>query len=452
MASKTSTSDRERTYTRDRVIIQDYGQYLDLTTRSLALPAQTGAEETKADRLQATYDLFEAVNFAKFSGELRVNNITVDFSALGGSFLAQGGFFQTRHFPGQRVAKYPLIPDDTGVLPKNTYESLLKELRILCHAPLREHDNIVKLSSIQWARIDPVAPSSIPVLLLEEAKHGSLQQYVASEKPSIETCLQLGQEVGSGLQALHASGVVHGDLKFQNVLVFDLGDGRVRAKLSDFGSSVIKDKGHQTVTLTAGTPPWTSPEHNQPVPSRLLHGTDTYSYGLLVWRLCLQGQHPFDGQDSEDIWRRKKNDLILGEATRSLEEHYQKAMLLGGQAASGTRFQLYKLFVSIPRRCLQHCLSVSIENRDLDKAVEALHYGSYGCVEKPDNAMARIAHADYLPGRFPEEPAASTKNSTGKNKRLFAKSRVSVFPQVLSIARRLTESQTLDGCESSTAL
>jgi len=212
---------------------------------------------------------------------------------------------------------------------------------------------------------------------LEEAQHGSLQQYVASEKPSIETYLQLGQEIGSGLQALHAGGVIHGDLKFGNVLVFDLGDGRGKAKLSDFGSSVIKDKDNRTVTLTTGTPPWTSPEHGESVQSSLLCDTDTYSYGLLVWKLCLQGEGPFDSQDNEDIWRRKKNGLILDEVALSLEERYRKVMLLGGQAASSTRFQSYKLAVSVPRRCLQHCLSSSIENRDLDKAVESVHYGSY---------------------------------------------------------------------------
>ncbi|KXJ84617.1 kinase-like domain-containing protein, partial [Microdochium bolleyi] len=90
--------------------------------------------------------------------------------------------------------------------------------------------------------------------------HGSLQQYVASKKVNIETCLQLSQEIGCGLQALHASGVIHGDVKFENVLIFDLGDGRVRAKLSDFGSSVINDRENRMITLTAGTPPWSSPE------------------------------------------------------------------------------------------------------------------------------------------------------------------------------------------------
>ncbi|KAL8331751.1 hypothetical protein RB593_002243 [Gaeumannomyces tritici] len=249
--------------------------------------------------------------------------------------------------------------------------------------------------SIQWARIDPVAHSWVPVLFLEEAQHGSLQQYVASKTPGIKTRLQLGQEIGSGLQALHASGVIHADLKFQNVLVFDLGDGRVRAKLSDFGSSVIKYERNQMVTPTTGTPPWTSPEHGQPVHTRFLGGTDTYSYGLLVWRLCLQGEnHPFDGQDSGDIQKRKKDDLIFAEAAQSLEEAYEKAMLLGGFAGSCNRFESYRLAVSIPRQCLQHCLSASIETRDLDKAVESLH------------------HDAYL-SRFPEDIPTSTKDSSG---------------------------------------
>ena len=373
MASDLSNSYRAHTYTLDGVIIQSYGQFLNSATTSLVMPRHT-KEDNKSDRLQITYDLFHAVSWAKFSGNLLFNAFSVDFSALGGLFLARGGFFQTYHIPGQMVAKYPLIPDDTGILPVSSYESLLQELRILCHPPLKEHDNIVQITSIQWTRIDPVAHSWIPVLLLEEAQHGSLQQYVESKKLDIETCLQLSQEIGSGLQALHASGIIHGDLKFQNILVFDLGDGRVRAKLSDFGSSVIKNKNDRVVTLTTGTPPWTSPEHNEPVQSSLLCNTDTYSYGLLVWKLYLRGQSPFEGQVSEDIWRRKKNDLILGEAAVSLEESYQKVMLLAGQAASATRFQFYKLAVSIPRRCLQYCLSASIGNRNLDKAVVSLHH------------------------------------------------------------------------------
>ncbi|KAL8371964.1 hypothetical protein RB595_001667 [Gaeumannomyces hyphopodioides] len=411
MASGTSSNryrERTHTHTHGRGMIQDYDQFVNPTITSLVLPRPKEEEDTKADRLQTAWDLFQAVSWARSSGNLRAKTATVDFSSERGSFLARGGFFQTRRFRAQQVAKYPLIPDATGVLPKSAYESLLTELRILSHPPLSEHDGIVRLESVLWTRIDPVAHLWVPVLLLEEAQHGSLQQYVASQALDIKTCLQLSQEIGSGLQALHASGVVHGDLKFQNVLVFDLGDGRVRAKLSDFGCSVIKDEGHQTVTLAAGTPPWTSPEHSKPVHISLLCGTDTYSYGLLVWKLCLQGEnHPFDGQDSEDIQGRKKNDLILGEAAQSFEEAYRKAMLLGGRADSSTRFQSYRLAVSIPRRCLRHCLSASIETRDLDKAVESLHYGTYL-------------------SRFPEDLPTPRKDGDGNREGLSVKSRMFV--------------------------
>ncbi|KAL8366636.1 hypothetical protein RB595_010478 [Gaeumannomyces hyphopodioides] len=411
MASETSSNryrERTHTHTHSRVMIQDYGQFVNTKTASLVLPRPKEGEDTKADRLQATWDLFQAVNWAKSSGNPFAYIPTVDFSSARGSFLARGGFSQISRFPNQNVAKYPLVPDAIGALLKSTYESLSTELRILSHPPLRRHNSIVRLTSVQWTRINPVAHSWIPVLLLEQAQHGSLQQYVASKKPDIKTCLQLSQEIGSGLQALHASGVIHGDLKLQNVLVFDLGNGRVRAKLSDFGSSVIKDKSRQMVTLTTGTPPWTSPEHNEPVEASLLCGTDTYSYGLLVWRLCLRGEnHPFDGQDSEDIWRRKKNDSTIGEAAQSLEEAYEKAMLLKGRADSYTRFQSYKLAVSIPQRCLQHCLSASIETRDLDKAVESLHYGS------------------QLSG-LPEDHPTPTKDDGGGREELSEKSGMSV--------------------------
>lgn len=84
MASEASSSYREQTHTRDRVILQDYGQFLNSTTTSVVLPTPK-KEGTKADRLQATYDLFQAVNWAKYTGDFLVNAIVVDFSSVGGS-------------------------------------------------------------------------------------------------------------------------------------------------------------------------------------------------------------------------------------------------------------------------------------------------------------------------------------------------------------------------------
>jgi serine/threonine protein kinase len=85
---------------------------------------------------------------------------------------------------------------------------------------------------------------------------------------------------------LHECGIVHGDVKCENVLVFQEGDS-VIAKISDFGNSVIISEVSNFCQLPGGTPPWNAPEWQDSLKKEYLYLTDVYSYGLLVWRVIL---------------------------------------------------------------------------------------------------------------------------------------------------------------------
>jgi serine/threonine protein kinase len=331
---------------------------------------------TVDEELPITYQLMLLINEVKFTGNILITGFGHhDFAARGSRQIARGGYFQTREIAGLGVAKYPLLPTASTELSARSYRALANELRVLSHPPLMMHDNIVKIKTIGWTRLDPLEATWMPMIFLELAELGTLTQYLSEHQLGVDSKLEISQDVGHGLQALHACGIMHGDLKFDNVLMFKGKDGKVSAKLSDFGCSFIvngdEDK-EATTEISAGTKPWTSPELGQEVRISWLPNADAYAFGLLVWRVFLNGRNPFEGLEEEDIDQRKTQDLIVSEASMSLEDEYDKNLLLRGAVSSDDRSHLYMKGVAMPKRCFRHTLTLRIDKRNLDTAMNSL--------------------------------------------------------------------------------
>ena len=102
----------------------------------------------------------------------------------------------------------------------------------------------------------------------------------------------IGAQVACALDYAHRRGVVHRDIKPDNIL-FDE-DGNVA--LTDFGIATARFHGRLTAAGRAmGTPHYMSPEQAM---GRLVDGrSDLYAVGLLLYEMLL-GKPPFDGEDS----------------------------------------------------------------------------------------------------------------------------------------------------------
>ncbi|MBI2920157.1 MAG: SUMF1/EgtB/PvdO family nonheme iron enzyme [Planctomycetes bacterium] len=96
------------------------------------------------------------------------------------------------------------------------------------------------------------------------------------------------RDVARGLEAIHASGLGHGDLKPENVLLSKKGDVRV----SDYGiARAVPEAGGAPGTAEYLAPEWTA-EPNPPA--------DVYSFGALLYR-ALTGRPPFEGTGEEVV-------------------------------------------------------------------------------------------------------------------------------------------------------
>jgi eukaryotic-like serine/threonine-protein kinase len=106
--------------------------------------------------------------------------------------------------------------------------------------------------------------------------------------------LNVTQQLCSALDAAHAEGVIHRDLKPQNVLI----DRADNAYISDFGLAKSLDQSAAGMTRSGevmGTPRYMSPEQVEGKPAG--HRSDIYSLGLIVYEM-VAGEVPFKGDSA----------------------------------------------------------------------------------------------------------------------------------------------------------
>ena len=108
------------------------------------------------------------------------------------------------------------------------------------------------------------------------------------------------------------TGIVHGDVKPENILIFKNREGRLIAKLADFGCSVLGTSRDQLVRLPKSEP-WFAPEyHHRDFKLHMAQRMDIYSFGMLcLWILSLN-----DDKILVLLNKWKKEDKIQDEAQR----------------------------------------------------------------------------------------------------------------------------------------
>ncbi|KAF4965407.1 hypothetical protein FSARC_6785 [Fusarium sarcochroum] len=170
-----------------------------------------------------------------------------------------------------------------------------QEIQVVSKLMLRHHPNIIDIRGWDWS------DDQMPVLFTFFAEQGTVRDFVHRNKNlslSITEKRNFAIDIASGLNALHAADVAHGDIKLINTLVFpDPRNPRAWiAKVADFSHSVfgLSLRRH---TSYPGTALYNAPEvrdRNAHVPSDQLVRCESFSYGLLVWELLRDGEEYID--------------------------------------------------------------------------------------------------------------------------------------------------------------
>jgi eukaryotic-like serine/threonine-protein kinase len=171
--------------------------------------------------------------------------------------------------------------------------SLEREARVLASL---NHPNIATLHGIEES-------GETQALVLELVDGPTLAERIADGPLGLEEVLAIALQIAVALEAAHENGVVHRDLKPQNVKL--RADGNV--KLLDFGLAKVfapaADAGPKTATVTAagapvGTPAYMSPEQSRG--AAVDKRTDIWAFGCLLYEM-LAGQPAFAGEHASDV-------------------------------------------------------------------------------------------------------------------------------------------------------
>jgi len=160
-----------------------------------------------------------------------------------------------------------------------------------------QHPNIVTV-------IDRGEHGDRQFIVFEYVEGENLKRLIERRGPApVATALQLAMEIARGLSFAHQQGLVHRDVKPQNVLLN--GDGA--AKVTDFGIARSLDVQHgmtQTGTVL-GTSDYIAPEQAQG--QRVDEHTDIYSLGVVLYEL-LTSEVPFPGENFVAVAMRHINE------------------------------------------------------------------------------------------------------------------------------------------------
>lgn len=191
-----------------------------------------------------------------------------------------------------RVALKTLRPEISSVA--GHVERLRRELLL---ARRRQHPSLCQVFDLG---IHSESPQSPPVtfLTMELLQGRTLGECLREDGPmSPDEILQILPPILEGLEALHSAGVLHRDLKSDNIFLALSKDGGARPVIADFGLALdltsAVGPGLTHSGMVVGTLEYISPEQLQGQP--LTVRSDLYSLGVIVYEL-LTARRPFSGE------------------------------------------------------------------------------------------------------------------------------------------------------------
>jgi serine/threonine protein kinase len=154
-----------------------------------------------------------------------------------------------------------------------------------------QHDHVVTILQVDEQQ-------GLPYLAMPLLNGESLQRRLAREGklPPVEA-VRIGRQIALGLSAAHQQGVVHRDIKPDNIWLEPPHD---RVKILDFGLAQVAgdDIGLTQSGAIAGTPVYMSPEQARGEP--VDHRADLFSLGCVLYRMCA-GRPPFSGSNTASV-------------------------------------------------------------------------------------------------------------------------------------------------------
>ncbi|MFL6197412.1 MAG: serine/threonine protein kinase [Thermoanaerobaculia bacterium] len=241
----------------------------------------------------------------------------------------------------------------------------------------------------------------------------------------VGAAVRLGIQALEGLDAVHASGIIHRDLSPDNLMITEDKSGNLRLKIIDLGlARTLEADGNFEITqvgMFMGKLQYCSPEQASPGGASLDSRSDLYSFGLVLYEM-IAGLPPFDSENQHGfIFKRLSEDPLplrgrnpRVEVPADLDRVVRKAL----ERDREQRFPDARSFIEALEK--------------IDKALNAAETR-----EIPMPALAAARAASPPPAAPPPVPAAPRERSSSELSRA---ERLDLLAQIERASKRVQES------------
>ena len=256
--------------------------------------------------------------------------------------LGSGGMgevFLAEQLSTGRKAAIKILHTHTAAHSEPTVRFFGHEVRALARL---NHPNVAQV-------YDAITAGDFLYIAMEYVEGETLRSRLLRERSlGVDEVRRILREAGTGLGSAHQLGIIHRDVKPENIMLLPRESKGASVKLLDFGIAILDDRdAMDNVTgagMMAGTPSYMSPEQIRA--SQLTASSDVYSLGVVAYEM-LTGSNPFLDHSPYEV-ARKHLSLAPprpGEAAPGIPQEMEAAVMRALEKDPANRFQTALEFV-----------------------------------------------------------------------------------------------------------
>jgi serine/threonine protein kinase len=320
--------------------------------------------------------------------------------------LGKGGF-ATVYKAYDKVLEMPVAlkffhPQDQA----NKY-TIINEIK---RAIILAHPNIVKYYGVETLvnRNFHGQDEEVQIGVMEFVQEGQLKTFMSQNPLSTDQLKKLLIDILEGLKYLHSEGIIHRDIKPQNILLGRDKQNRLVAKIADFGISKSADSNQASASILLGTIEYMAPEQFNPerygVNKKIGYNVDIWAFGVTAYYL-LTGNLLFGSRSGDTSAAQMISKIVAADGMEEKLNSVQEPF----------------------RAVLQKCVvpDANIRTNDIDELIAILKGHSYQkdtSTPAPAPASAPLTHFansgpvadDHTMEISKPAPAAPAKKEKGK--------------------------------------
>jgi serine/threonine protein kinase/formylglycine-generating enzyme required for sulfatase activity len=202
-------------------------------------------------------------------------------------------------------------------------------------AIILSHPNIVKYYGVETLinRNFHGQEEEVQIGVMELVQEGQMKTYMTHNPLNLDQLKKLLIDILEGLKYLHSEGVIHRDIKPQNILLGRDKQNRLVAKIADFGISKSADSNQASASILLGTIEYMAPEQFNPerygINKKIGYNVDIWAFGVTAYYL-LTGNLLFGSRSGDTSAAQMISKIVnaegLGNKLSLLEEPFRSAL------------------------------------------------------------------------------------------------------------------------------